>query len=74
MSEYTVYFTASTNDVITITAEDWDLENDLLSFYIKKNAIACFNMKNIFGFEENRSEEDEEHKRRDEIARMGVTV
>lgn len=55
MNKYTVYFTASTNDVIEIWAEGWDLENDLLSFYIEKATIACFNMNNIFGFEENRS-------------------
>ena len=53
MREYTIYFTASTSDVITIKAEDWDLKNDLVSFYIGEDTVACFNMKNIFGLEEN---------------------
>jgi hypothetical protein len=56
MRKYIVYFTASTDDVIEIQAENWDLENDLLSFNIGKTTIACFNMNNIFGLEEDRSE------------------
>lgn len=54
MRNYTIYFTASTNDVIQVKADAWELENEILSFYILGKTVACFNMNNIFGFEETK--------------------
>lgn len=54
MSNFTVYFSASTSDVIEIQAEDWEIDNhNILNFSNGDTTIACFNMNNIFGFEES---------------------
>lgn len=54
MSNFTVYFSASTSDVINIQAEDWTIDNhNILNFNIGDTIVACFNMNNIFGFEES---------------------
>lgn len=53
MSNFIVYFSASTSDVIEIEAEDWSIDNhSILSFSVGDKTVACFNMNNIFGFEE----------------------
>lgn len=54
MSNFTVYFSASTSDVIDIQADDWEIDNhNILNFSTGDTTVACFNMNNIFGFEEN---------------------
>lgn len=54
MSNFVIYFTSTMNDVIEIEAEDWEIDiRNILSFNIGKKTVACFNMNNIFGFEEN---------------------